>query len=204
MQFSAFTAATRVYTHTAESCSRCCIHCATRAHTLTHTRARKLRCTYVQRARSMCDSRAHAHATGSRCLSRSSFCLLIFPLFFSSYSIYLLFLFLSRSCSCIYSHTRTRARARVAFLSPLCRSTSLSFSVGVCVHIARARYIYIYTLEVHSAHTRPRRVHAGVGHVRAALFALARQPSSFICPESELYALFSDLPRDELFGYTRR
>lgn len=151
----------------------------------------KLRCTYVQRALHV--THVLAYATGSLC--SLSFLLsvdLSSSLFSSSYSIYLPLLpRLSRSSvpHRIYVHTH-----RVSFCSlcsSLCRSTSLSFSF-VRVPVARSRYIYTRR----SAHTRPRRVHAGVGHVRAALFARSSLRLLYVERAlSELYALFSDLLR---------
>lgn len=129
------------------------------------------------------------------------------PILFISLS-----LFLSGSHSYIYIHTRAHTYARVNILAYTPRFSlsplyALLF-VGQrlyptpsleCAHSS----IQIYTPKC--AHTRPRRVHAGVGHVRDALFArgatFAFYASYARGAALELYTLFSDLLR-RAFRYT--
>lgn len=139
---------------------------------------------------------------------------LIFLFSSLSYPIYLPFsLFLPLALVYMHIHICTCVCMRINryipcffLFSVFLLSPSLSVDVSILLHHtleyahrARSRYIR------QSAHMRPRRVHAGVGHVRDALFArratFAFYASRARAPVSELYALFSDLLR-RAFRYT--
>jgi len=126
---------------------------------------------------------------------------------FSPRPILFISLFLSGSHSYIYIPTHIHAQhihtCRVSlFLLSVLFSLSVNVSIPLhrwSVHIARSRYTR------RSAHTRPRRVHAGVGHVRDALFARGATFAFYAsCARGatlKLYTLFSDLLR-RAFRYT--
>jgi len=169
---------------------------------VTYVHCNKLRCAYVQRA---------LHVTHVLAALPAAPLPLSLPL-----------PFLSLAPSPAHAHTRT---LRYFLLSPsFSVFFSLSVNVSIppppprwSVHTARFRYIYmcvyiyiyiyiyiyththththIYIYVCQSAHTRPRRVHAGVGHVRVALFARGATFAFYTSRgrAGELYALFSDL-----------
>lgn len=169
------------------------------APAVTYVHCNKLRCTYVQRALHV--THVLAYATGTLRLSCPSARCWSFL-----FSLYILFyLFLSLLLICTYIPTRIHTYIYM-YIPRFSLSVLFSLSVNVSiplqrwsVHIARSRYTR------RSAHTRPRRVHAGVGHVRDALFARGATFAFYAsCARGatlELYTLFSDLLR-RAFRYT--
>lgn len=120
------------------------------------------------------------------------------------YSIYFS-LFLSRSQSHIYISTLIHMQTHIYHVS-LFLSVLFSLSVNVSVLLHRWSVHIARDPDIHAeAYTRPRRVHAGVGHVRDALFARGATFAFYAsCARGaalELYTLFSDLLR-RTFRYT--
>lgn len=183
----------RAYTHTAETW-------LPPLHTYTVTSCVAL----MYKGRSMWLTCSHMLPADSVSLARPpTVDLSSFPS--ASYSIYSsLSLSLSFSLVHIYhTHAHATHTYRVSlFLLSVLFSLSVNVSIPLhrwSVHIARSRYTR------QSAHTRPRRVHAGVGHVRDALFARGATFAFYAsCARGaalELYTLFSDLLR-RAFRYT--
>jgi len=191
----------RAYAHTAAKYGRARTPTQSKlAPAVTYIHCNKLRCTYVQRALHV--THVLAYATGSLHLSRSSSHCWSLLFSFASYSIYFS-LSLWFSFVHIYPHIRATHTCRISlFLLSVLFSLSVNVSIPLhrwSVHIARSRYTR------RSAHTRPRRVHAGVGHVRDALFARGTTFAFYAsCARGatlKLYTLFSDLLR-RAFRYT--